>query len=156
MAGEKLICANKKAHFDYTIEEKYEAGIALVGTEVKALREGRANLKDSYADVDGGELFLVNCHISPYSCGNIQNHDPLRKRKLLLRAREIKRLVGRVTERGYTLIPLRLYFKNGIAKVEIGLARGKKQVDRREDIKRRETQREIEKAFKSRYRGQSG
>lgn len=152
MAGEKLICANKKAHFDYHIEERYEAGIALAGTEVKALREGRASLKDSYADVQGGELFLVNCHISPYSCGNIQNHDPLRKRKLLLHAREIKRLAGRVTERGYTLIPLRLYFKNGLAKVELGLARGKKQVDRREDIKRREAKREIERAFKTLHR----
>ena len=138
----KVICANKKAYHDYHIEEKFEAGIALTGTEVKALREGKANLKDSYARVKDGELFLVNAHISPYSCGNIYNHDPKRTRKLLMHAREIYRLIGKVKERGYTLVPLALYFnKRNMAKMEIALAKGKTLYDKRESIKRKDEKR---------------
>jgi len=125
-----------------TIEEKFEAGIALTGTEVKALREGKANLKDSYARVKDGELFLVNAHISPYSCGNIYNHDPKRTRKLLMHAREIYRLIGKVKERGYTLVPLALYFnKRNMAKMEIALAKGKTLYDKRESIKKKDEKR---------------
>ncbi|HNS15853.1 MAG TPA: SsrA-binding protein SmpB [Syntrophorhabdaceae bacterium] len=138
----KVICANKKAYHDYHIEEKFEAGIALTGTEVKALREGKANLKDSYARVKDGELFLVNAHISPYSCGNIYNHDPKRTRKLLMHAREIYRLIGKVKERGYTLVPLALYFnKRNMAKMEIALAKGKTLYDKRESIKKKDEKR---------------
>jgi len=148
MAGEKVICTNRSARHDYFIDEVYEAGIALKGTEVKSLREGKANLKDSYADVVDGEVFLLHCHISPYSAGNQFNHDPLRARKLLLRKREIKKLYGATTQKGYTIIPLRLYFLRGNAKVEIALARGKKQYDRREDVKKREADREVARAFR--------
>src|SRR3972149_4560257 len=148
MAGEKVIRTNRSARHDYFIDEVYEAGIALKGTEVKSLREGKANLKDSYADVVDGEVFLLHCHISPYSAGNQFNHDPLRARKLLLRKREIKKLYGATTQKGYTIIPLRLYFLRGNAKVEIALARGKKQYDRREDVKKREADREVARAFR--------
>jgi SsrA-binding protein len=138
----KVICANKKAYHDYHIEEKFEAGIVLTGTEVKALREGKANLKDSYARVKDGELFLVNAHISPYSCGNIYNHDPKRTRKLLMHAREIDRLIGKVKERGFTLVPLSLYFnKRNMAKMEVALAKGKTLYDKRESIKRKDEKR---------------
>ncbi|OGP57389.1 MAG: SsrA-binding protein, partial [Deltaproteobacteria bacterium RBG_13_52_11b] len=127
--GEKLICQNKKAWHNYSVEEKYEAGISLLGSEVKSLREGRANLGDSYGNIKNGEIFLVDAHISPYSHANQLNHDPLRTRKLLLHKKEIRRLIGKVQERGYTLIPLRLYFSDGRAKVELGLAKGKKLYD---------------------------
>jgi len=146
----KLICQNRKAYHDYHIEETVEAGIALLGTEVKSLREGKANLKDSYVLVKSGELFLLNCHISPYSHGNIMNHDPLRTRKLLLHKKQISSLTGTATAKGYTLIPLKLYFKNSFVKIEIGLAKGKRLYEKREAIKEREAKREIEKTMKNR------
>ena len=148
--GEKLLCQNKKAYHDYFIEETHEAGIVLVGTEVKSLRLGKGNLKDSYVQVEEGEAFLHNTHISPYPYGHQFNHEPERVRKLLLHKRELRRLMGKTQERGYTLIPLRMYFKNEHAKVEIALARGKKKVDKRETIRRREEQREMERARKRR------
>lgn len=144
----KIVATNKKAYHDYHIEETYEAGMMLQGTEVKSLREGKANLKDSFARIEKDEIFLLNCHISPYSHGNIANHDPLRTRKLLLHKREIQRLIGKIQQKGYALIPLKIYFKNEKAKVELGLAKGKKAYDKREDIKKREADREMEKAFK--------
>lgn len=146
----KIITQNKKAFHDYSIEETIEAGILLQGTEVKSLREGKANLKDSYVIVKDGEVFLLNCHISPYSHGNIMNHDPLRTRKLLLHKKEITKLQGKSAQKGYSLIPLKLYFKDSHVKVEVGLARGKKQYEKRETIKKREADREIERAMKSR------
>jgi SsrA-binding protein len=146
----KLICQNRKAYHDYHIEETTEAGIALLGTEVKSLREGKANLKDSYVLSKGGELFLLNCHISPYSHGNIMNHEPLRTRKLLLHRKQISSLTGTATAKGYTLIPLKLYFKDSFVKVEIGLAKGKRLYEKREAIKEREAKREIEKTMKNR------
>jgi SsrA-binding protein len=152
MAEEKIVCTNKTARHDYFITDTYEAGIVLQGTEVKSLREGRANLKDSYAQIKDGELFLVNCHISPYTHGNQFNHDPTRPRKLLLHKKEIRRLIGKVAEKGFTLIPLKIYFKNGIAKVELGLAKGKKAYDKREDLKERDAQREVERALKKSLR----
>jgi SsrA-binding protein len=145
----KVVCQNRKAYHDYHIDETVESGIALLGTEVKSLREGKANLKDSYVIIKGGEVFLLNCHISPYSHGNIMNHDPLRTRKLLLHKKEISRLAGKVVAKGYTLIPLKLYFKDSFAKVEIGLAKGKKLFEKRDTIKEREARREIERAMKS-------
>jgi SsrA-binding protein len=154
MPGEKIICTNKQARFDYHLEDRYEAGLVLQGTEVKSLRDGRANLKDSYAVVDGGEVYLYNCHISPYPNGGYANHEPQRVRKVLLHRKEIRRLVGKTQERGLTLIPLRLYFLRGKAKVELALARGKKQYDKREDMKQRDADREIERAFRERHRGE--
>jgi SsrA-binding protein len=148
----KIIAVNKKAKRDYFIEDTYEAGIVLVGTEVKSLREGKVELKDSYARVKDGEVFLVGTHISPYSHGTHANHDPERERKLLLKKREIKRLYGRVNERGYTLIPLSIYFTNGKAKLELGLGRGKAKYDKREAIKRKDEQRELQRALKDRGR----
>jgi len=146
----KVVCQNRKAYHNYHIDEAIESGIALLGTEVKSLREGKANLKDSYVIIKGGEVFLLNCHISPYSHGNIMNHDPLRTRKLLLHKKEISRLAGKVIAKGYTLIPLKLYFKDSFAKVEIGLAKGKKLFEKREKIKEREAKRTIERVMKSR------
>jgi len=147
-AGEKVIATNRKAFHDYFVLQKLEAGIALTGTEVKSLREGRVNLKDSYIDFDHGEAFLVGAHISPYSHGNRENHDPERKRKLLLHRREIDRLFGQVVEKGLTIVPLRLYFKSGRVKAEIAVVRGKKLFDKRESEKRRELDREAEAAMK--------
>lgn len=144
-AEEKTVATNRQARRDYFIIESWEAGMALTGTEVKSLREGRANLKDSFAEVAKGEVFLLNAHISPYSCGNRANHEPLRKRKLLLHKKEIRKLIGRVEEKGLTLVPLRLYFKNGHAKVEVALAKGKKLYDKRDDLKRRTVEREMER-----------
>ncbi|MEW6570338.1 MAG: SsrA-binding protein SmpB [Nitrospirota bacterium] len=144
----KIVCQNRKAYHDYHIEDVIEAGIALMGTEVKSLREGRANLKDSYVIIKEGEAFLLNCHISPYSHGNRENHDPLRTRKLLLHKEEIYRLGGKVMEKGYTLIPLKIYFKDSVAKVEIGLAKGKRLFEKRERMKEKEAQREIARALK--------
>ncbi|MDF0664444.1 MAG: SsrA-binding protein SmpB [Nitrospira sp.] len=147
----KVVATNRKAYHDYFIEEKFEAGIVLKGTEVKSLRDRRVNLQDSYADVKEGEVFLHHCHISPYSHGNIMNHDPTRTRKMLLHRKEINKLLGKTQQKGLTLIPLRIYFsKRGQAKVEIGLAKGKKQYDRRESIKTREAGREVERAIKER------
>jgi len=138
----KLISSNRKAYHEFKIEDTYEAGIALSGTEVKALREGRANLNDAFAKIKNSELFLVNAHISPYSCGNIYNHEPKRDRKLLMHRFEISRIFGKVKERGYTLVPLKIYFneKNKV-KVEIGLAKGKTTVDKRHDIKAKDEKR---------------
>jgi len=150
--AEKLVCANRRAKFDYHIEETYEAGMVLVGTEVKSLRNGKASLADGYARIVGGEVYLVNCHISPYEQGNIQNHDPLRPRKLLLHSREIRKLIGRTAERGYTLVPLRIYFVEGRAKVELALAKGKKRHDKREAMKRETTKREMERAIREHQR----
>lgn len=147
--GIKIICENRKARHDYVIEDVLEAGLALKGSEVKSLRAGRANLKDSYADIRDHEVYLVGTHISPYDPASHLNHDPERERKLLLHKKEIGRLVGKVNERGLTLIPLKMYFKRGKAKVELALAKGKRSYDKRETIKRKEAQREMERAIKS-------
>jgi SsrA-binding protein len=149
-SGEKVIATNKKAFHDYFILEKMEAGIILQGTEVKAIREGRLNLKDSYATVRSGEVLLLNCHISPYSHGNRENHDPTRSRKLLLHAREIEKLIGKTQEKGLTLTPLRVYLKRGKVKVELGVAKGKKLYDKRETERRKEADQEARAAMKNR------
>ncbi len=146
--AEKVICVNRKARFDYFIEETFEAGLVLVGSEVKSLREGKAHLKDSYGSIRKGEAFLLKAHISPYAAASGLNHEPERTRKLLLHQREIQRLTGKVKERGLTLVPLKLYFKNGRAKVELALARGKKMYDKRDTIRRKETRREVERSLK--------
>jgi len=151
---ETVVATNRKAFHDYSIEEKMEAGLVLRGTEVKSLREGKVNLRDSYASVDHEEVILHNCHITPYSHGNIMNHDPLRPRKLLLHRKEISKLLGKTQQKGLTLVPLRIYFDpRGKAKIEIALAKGKKQYDRRETIKSREAGREVERAMKGVRRG---
>lgn len=146
---ENVVATNRKAYHDYFIQETYEAGISLRGTEIKSLREGRANLKDSYVIIKNNEAFLLNCHISPYSHGNIQNHDPLRTRKLLLHRKEIGKLWGKLSQKGLTLIPLKIYFKRGKAKVEIGLAKGKRKYEKREAIKEKEARREIDRHLKN-------
>ncbi len=148
--GEKLIASNKKAYHDYFVLQKLEAGLELTGTEVKSLRDGKANLKDSYVMIKGDEAFLLGAHISPYSHGNLQNHDPERLRKLLLHKREIEKLHVQIVEKGLTIVPLRLYFKGGRVKVEIAVVRGKKQYDKRETEKRREADREAAAAMKIR------
>jgi SsrA-binding protein len=145
--GEKVVITNRRARHEYFILESYEAGIALRGTEVKSLRKGDGNLNDAYAMLVNGEVWLFNMHISPYEHGNINNHEPRRERKLLLTKKEIRRLIGRTTEKGLTLIPLRVYFKGGRAKIELALAKGKKMYDKREDVKRREHEREMERRF---------
>ncbi|MEC4686312.1 MAG: SsrA-binding protein SmpB [Nitrospirota bacterium] len=144
----KVVCQNRKAYHDYHIEETYEAGIVLTGTEVKSLREGKANLQDSYVIIKDGEAFLLNCHISPYKYGNIMNHDPVRTRKLLFHKKEIQRLMGQAAQKGSSLIPLKIYFKGPYVKVEVALARGKRLYEKRERIKEREAKREIERALK--------
>lgn len=145
----KIVCTNRKAYHNYHIEETTEAGISLYGTEVKSLRQGRANLADSYAIIKDGEAFLLNAHIGPYSHGNIQNHDPVRKRKLLLNKKEISKLLGKLTNKGYTLVALKFYFiEKGIVKVELGLAKGKRQYEKKEAIKEREARREMDKVMK--------
>ncbi len=151
-AGEKPICQNKTARLNFEIEDTLEAGIALVGTEVKALREGKGNLTDSFARVKNGEVFLYEMNISPYSFGNIMNHDPLRVRKLLLHKREIRKLYGKTQEKGQTVIPLKAYFKNGRVKILLGVGRGKKTHDRRQDLKKRTDKREMERAIRGRGR----
>lgn len=148
--GRKTVCKNRRAFHEYEILESLEAGMVLVGTEVKSLREGRVNLKDSYAKLEDGEIYLVEAHISPYSHGNIMNHDPLRPRKLLLRKKEIRRLSGKVQERGLTLIPLQIYFKGGKAKVELALAKGKRLYDKRAAIKKRDESRYLQRELKGR------
>jgi SsrA-binding protein len=148
--GRKVVCKNKHARYAYEILETLEAGMALLGTEVKSLREGRVNLKEAYARVREGEVFLVDAHISPYSHGNILNHEPLRERRLLLQKKEIKRLTGKVQERGLTLVPLQIYFKQGRAKVELGLARGKRLYDKRAAIKKRDEHRDLMRELKGR------
>jgi SsrA-binding protein len=148
--GIKPVASNRKAYHDYFIEETVEAGIALVGTEVKSLRNGRITLRDSYAEIRNGELYLVGVHISPYEQGTVWNHDPMRVRKLLLHRREIERLAGRVNEKGYSVVPTKVYFKDGRAKVELGLARGKKLYDKRADLAKRDAQRDVERSLKER------
>ncbi|OGW39311.1 MAG: SsrA-binding protein [Nitrospirae bacterium GWD2_57_9] len=146
------VTTNRKAYHDYFVEETFEAGIALQGTEVKSLRSGLANLTDSYAIVKNNEVFLFNANISAYPYGNIMNHEPLRTRKLLFHKEEIRKLVGKITQKGFTLIPLKIYFVRGKAKVLIGLAKGKKAFDKRETIKEKESKREVERTVKGRNR----
>jgi SsrA-binding protein len=153
MAVDKVVSTNRKAFHNFTILETYEAGLVLRGTEVKSLREALVNFKDCYAAIDNGEAWLIGCHISPYHHGTDANHDPERKRKLLLHRREIARLLGKVAERGLTLVPLRLYFKEGRAKVELGLARGKKLHDKRAAIRERDERREMAKEARAHQRG---
>ena len=149
--GHKLIANNKKAYHDYFIEDTYEAGISLVGTEVKALRTGKCSIKESYIRIENGEMMILQMHISPYEKGNIFNKDPLRTRKLLLHKSEIMKLVGKVKEKGFTLVPIEVYFTDGKAKIQIGLAKGKKLYDKREDIAKKDLKREAEREFKARF-----
>ena len=146
----KLVANNKKAYHDYFIEEKYECGIALHGTEVKSLRMGKCSIKESFVRIENGEVYVYGMHVSPYEKGNIFNKDPLRVKKLLLHKQEINKLIGKIKEKGYTLVPLQVYFSNGRAKIEIGLARGKKLYDKRADIAKKDQRREAEKEFKIR------
>ncbi|RBP91372.1 SsrA-binding protein [Cytobacillus firmus] len=148
----KMVAQNKKAYHDYAIEETYEAGIVLQGTEIKSIRAGKVNLKDSYARIQNNEIYLFGMHVSPYEQGNRYNHDPLRTRKLLLHRKEISKLIGESKEVGYSIVPLKMYLKNGYAKVLIGLARGKKRYDKREDLKKKEAKREVERAFRERQK----
>ncbi len=152
MADSKVLATNRKAYHDYHIEETQEAGVALTGTEIKSVRAGSINLRDAYAQVRNGEMWLMNCHISPYEPASRQNVDPYRDRKLLMHRKEIMRLFGRVQEKGLTLVPLRVYLKKNRAKVELGLARGKKQYDKREAIAKRDAAREMERAVRERSR----
>lgn len=145
----KLIANNKKAYHDYFIEEKYEAGIELYGTEVKSLRMGKCSIKESFIRIDHGEVFVYNMHISPYEKGNIFNKDPLRIKKLLLHRSEIRKITGKIAQKGYTLVPLQIYFKGSLVKVEIGLAKGKKLYDKRQDIAKKDQRRDAERSFKS-------
>jgi SsrA-binding protein len=146
----KIVAENRKARHDYEILDRFEAGLVLQGTEVKSAREGRVNLKDSYASPRDGELFLMQCHISPYSHSHYENHDPQRPRKLLLHRRELRRLIGKITERGLTLVPTRIYFRGGRLKVELALARGKRTHDRRAAARERDLDREVKAALKER------
>lgn len=152
MSEGKVITVNRKARHDYHILDTFEAGICLQGTEVKSIRRGMVNLKDSFAFIESNEVFLEKMHISPYEHGNIFNHDPLRKRKLLLHKNQINQLIGKTKEKGLTLVPLKLYLKNGLVKVELGLAKGKNLYDKRQDIAAKDAKREIERAFKERGR----
>lgn len=147
----KTLAKNKQAFFNYIVEEKFEAGIVLVGTEVKSVKNGKFSFTDSYARIKNGELWLLGLHISPYDFGNIHNHDPLRDRKLLVHKQEIKRLSRKIDEKGLTLVPLRFYLKNGIVKVEIGICKGKKVHDKRESIKQKDLKREAERELKGRF-----
>ena len=149
----KLVANNKKAYHDYFIEEKYEAGLVLHGTEVKSLRMGKCSVKEAFIRVENGEVFIYGMHISPYEKGNIFNKDPLRVKKLLLHRQQIRKLIGDSSEKGYTIVPLQVYFRDGRAKIEIGLARGKKLYDKRQDIGRKVQRREMEKELKARLRG---
>ena len=150
--AQKNVAENRKAFHDYDILETFEAGLALLGTEVKSIREGNVNLRDSFARVEGGEIWVYNIHITPYSHRGYSDHEPTRRRKLLLRRQEIRKLIGRTVERGMTLVPTRLYFRNGYVKLALGLAKGKKAHDKRETIKRREAERETRAAIKARRR----
>lgn len=149
----KLIANNKKAYFDYFIEEKYEAGIVLHGTEVKSLRQGKCSIKESYIQIINGEVFVINMNITPYEKGNIFNKDPLRVRKLLLHKSEINKLLGKTKEKGVAIVPLKVYFKGSLVKIEIGLAKGKKLYDKRQDIAKKDQQREAQRDFKVRNFG---
>ncbi|WP_017470669.1 SsrA-binding protein SmpB [Amphibacillus jilinensis] len=144
----KVIAQNKKANHDFFIEETIEAGLVLQGTEIKSIRAGRVNMKDSFARVERGEVFLHNMHISPYEQGNRYNHEPTRTRKLLMHKKQINKLIGETQQAGYSLVPLRIYLKNGMAKVLIGLGKGKKKFDKREDLKRKQAKRDIDRAVK--------
>ncbi|CAK6479194.1 SsrA-binding protein SmpB [Peribacillus castrilensis] len=148
----KQLAQNKKAYHDFFIEQTFEAGIVLKGTEIKAIRAARVNLKDAFAKIENGEIYLHNMHVSPYEQGNQFNHDPLRTRKLLLHKKEISKLIGVTKETGYTIVPLKMYLKNGFAKVLIGLGKGKKQYDKRDDLKKKEAKRDIERAFRERQK----
>ncbi len=152
MAGkrepQKLIANNKKAYHDYFVEESYEAGVALHGTEVKSMRMGKCSIKEAFIRIERGEIFVYGMHVSPYEKGNLFNKDPLRVKKLLMHKQEIGRLAGKVAEKGYTLVPLQVYFKNGRVKVEVGLCRGKKLYDKRQDMARKDMRRETEREFK--------
>lgn len=150
--GVKIVAVNRKAGYDYELLERMEAGLVLLGTEVKSARQGKVNLKDSYAAPDNGELFLVQCHISSWTHAHYDNHDPLRRRKLLMRRREIRRLIGKITERGLTVIPTRAYFRNGRLKVELALAKGKRHHDRRDALRERDIERDTQAALKERNR----
>jgi SsrA-binding protein len=151
-SGDRLVAENRKAYHDYHIIETMEAGVALLGTEVKAIREGRVNLRDSFARVEDGEVFVYNIHISPYSHRGYADHEPTRRRKLLLHRQEIRKLIGRTVERGMTLVPVRLYFKNGRVKLAVSLVKGKQAHDKRETIRKREADRETRAALKERRR----
>jgi SsrA-binding protein len=148
--AERIIAENRKAYHDYHLLETFEAGLVLLGTEVKSIREGRVNLRDSYARIEDGEGFVYNMHVSPYSHRGYADHEPLRRRKLLLTKQELRKLIGKTVERGMTLVPTRMYFKNGRVKLAVSLARGKKEHDKRETIRRRETERETRAAMKQR------
>lgn len=151
-SGIKIVATNRKATHDYTIEDRFEAGLVLLGTEIKSIRAGQANLREGYVEARGSELWLVNTHIAPYDPAGREGHDPLRPRKLLLHHKETIKLLSRVQERGYTIVPLKIYLKNRRAKVEIALARGKRQYDKRQAIAKREASRQIERALKERSR----
>ena len=151
--GIKTVAQNKKATHDFFIEETFEAGMVLTGTEIKSIRSGRANLRDSYARVERGEVYLFNLHISPYEAGNRFNHEPLRTRKLLLRRSEIRKLIGLTKEQGYTLVPLRMYLRGGFCKIELAIAKGKKNYDKRQSEANRDAAREIQRAFRERQKG---
>ncbi len=146
----KLLANNKKAYFDYFIEDKWEAGVALYGTEVKSIRMGKVSIKESYIKIENGEVFVYNMHVSPYEKGNIFNRDPIRVKKLLLHRAEINKITGKIAEKGYTLVPLQVYLKDGLIKVEVGLAKGKKLYDKRDSIAKKDVRRESEREFKVR------
>ena len=148
----KLVANNKKAYHDYFIDDKFEAGIELFGTEVKSIRMGKCSVKEAFVKIDKGEVFVYGMHVSPYEKGNIFNKDPLRVRKLLLHRSEIMKLNGKITQKGYTLVPLQVYFKGSLVKVEIGLARGKKLYDKRQDIAKKDQQREVERDYRQKFR----
>jgi SsrA-binding protein len=149
----KTIATNRKARHDFHIDDTFEAGMVLTGTEIKSIRAGRVSLRDSYATLKEGELWLLNAHIAPYDQGTFSNHEPRRPRKLLMHRREINRIAGKLQEKGFTLVPLRLYLKNNLAKVELGLARGKKQYDKRAALRQKETRREIDRAVARHWKG---
>jgi SsrA-binding protein len=150
--GEKIVCVNRKARHEYDILETLEGGMVLTGTEVKSLRQGQASIKESHAVVKDGEVFLVDCHIPPYAFGSIHNHEPRRRRKLLLHGREIKRLTGKLAEKGLSLVPLRIYFRRGRAKIELALARGRRTRDKRQAIRERDIKREMDREARERVR----
>ena len=152
-SGIKLIANNKKAHHDYFLEETFEAGVELFGTEVKSLRQGHCSIKEAFIHIENGEVIIYGMHVSPYEKGNIFNKDPLRVKKLLLHKQEINKLLGKIKEKGYTLIPVKVYFKGSLVKVEIALARGKKLYDKRQDIAKKDARREAERDFKIRNLG---
>lgn len=150
--GIKIVAQNRKAGFKYQFLEKFEAGLVLTGSEVKSLREGKASMGDAYAVIQGGEIWLINLHISPYPPAADQNHEPMRSRKLLLHKREVEKLIGKLQEKGLTLVPTKIYFKKGLAKAELGLGRGKKLFDKRESIKKKESRRQMARALKQKQR----